>query len=175
MEGDLCKIKPMSLTQECHTIIQSITDQLYPVIMDHLKTIQPLKIKYLEDDSFANIFDLLDELNDEFVSLSKYETRLMFPLILNLLKEDCKSMENCNHATELQNLITKKEDRINNLVLSLEVEAELLEPEKKEPLLSIINIFAHNYTNTKHDLHKCILQLQRKKGIIVSQQSEKEA
>ncbi len=84
-------------------------------------------------------------------------------------------MENCNHATELQNLITKKEDRINNLVLSLEVEAELLEPEKKEPLLSIINIFAHNYTNTKHDLHKCILQLQRKKGIIVSQQSEKEA
>ena len=158
----------MSYTEECNNLIQQIIGQLYPDIAGRLNHLLLTKTQF-SDGGLEIVSDILDELHNEFISLSKYETRLLFPTILKVSNDQCESVDSCNHATEILSLIRKKEDRIRDLVLSLETEAELLKL-NNEDISGIINIFSHNFINTKHDLHKCIMQLQRNRSIDINEQ-----
>ncbi len=163
MNRDLYKIRSMSHTLINKDIILEITGQLYPEIAAQLKAVSALKELHAEDPGFENTFDILNELKSEFVSLSNYEIKLLFPTLLNAADSGTITDENCCHIAELQTLLRKKEDHIRDLVLELEVESENLIPDKENRIVDLIILFRHNFIKSKELLHKNLLQMQSDK------------
>ena len=141
--------------------IEEITEHLYPAIKEQLSCIPALKNDFSEIPAFETVSDLLGALKNEFYSLSNYEIKLLFPTLEKITSTQTITEEQCSHLLELQLLIRKKENRIADLVLLVEVESENIDLAKDKRIADIINTFTNIFTPAKQKLHINMLQLQK--------------
>lgn len=98
------------------TTIQKISTDVYPDLQDRLD-----KLFYGRSQQIDYIFSkIITELRNEFSSLAKYELRLIFPAVLSVFNKTTSQQQFHPNTAEILSLTRSKEEKIENLLFSLE-------------------------------------------------------
>ncbi len=134
--------------------IDHLVQRLYPKVKQQFKlidTTHELSISNRDERSNA-IIGLLNEMNTEFHSLYTYETRLVFPSILNALDKSKSDLQNYHpNITDLVFLTKKKEHRLIQLTSELVSELNNNNFEDTDQLINtMIFILQNEFVESRH-------------------------
>lgn len=144
--------------------IDLLVQRLYPTLKHQFKLIDKtheLSISNRDEESNA-IIGLLNEMQTEFHSLYTYETRLVFPSILNVLDKTKTELQNYHpNITDLVFLTKKKEHRLNHLTIELIDELNKRNFEDTDQLIStLVFILQNEFVEIRHQwnavMQECI-------------------
>jgi hypothetical protein len=108
------------------TTIQKISTEVYPVLQQQLD-----KLFYTRTKQVDNIFSQkIADLHNQFSSLTKYELKLIFPAVLSVFKKTDLQQQFHPNTSEILSLTRSKEEKIENLLFSLE---DLITAQKNNP------------------------------------------
>lgn len=144
-------------------LIDEITGKLYPQLQEQLENIQSRK----QGGDYVNlesVFDIYDDLKQEFLSLSRYETKLVFPGFKKVFNDGNGTAPSNVRMNELKDLLKRKEDLIREIVMGLDVELQAYGiNEEEDSLLKLVSFFKEKYFCTKTDLYRTLALLQRER------------
>lgn len=143
-----------SHTEKIKESIDHLVQRLYPKVKHQFKlidTTHELSISNRDEESNA-IIGLLNEMKTEFHSLYTYETRLVFPSILNVLDKSKTDLQNYHpNITDLVFLTKKKEHRLIQLTSELVSELNKSNFEDTDQLINtLILILQNEFVESRH-------------------------
>lgn len=140
--------------------IEHLVQRLYPKVKQQFKLIDTtyeLSISNRDEEGNA-IIGLLNEMQTEFHSLYTYETRLVFPSILNVLDKSKIELQNYHpNITDLVFLTKKKEHRLNQLTIELVDELNHRNFNDTDQLINtLVFILQNEFIETRHHWNEVI-------------------
>lgn len=145
---------------KAHAVIESLMYELYPVIQ-HQFILVALRydMSGVENSPYNKVLELINCLKSEFQSLTNYENRLVFPVVLKREKQYSSNSETPNFE-DLQQLTCGKEQRILQLADDLSTEFEKSELSKvDDSVIELIRLFKNDFATYKHKWNKTISNL----------------
>lgn len=114
-----------SHSQKIKESIDNLMLLLYPKVIEQFNLINSYYVLSISNRNkeHHSIIGLLNDMQIEFSSLHTYESRLVFPTILNVLDNSKIELQNYHpNITDLVYLTEKKEQKLNQLTIELALE-----------------------------------------------------
>jgi hypothetical protein len=137
---------------------------LYPKVKEQFNLIDSCYVLSITNSIKERkaIISLLNDMQTEFSSLHTYESRLVFPSILNMIDSSKIELQNYHpNITDLIYLTEKKEHKLNQLTIELATELKKRDFEDVEHHVEkLINILQNEFVESKQNwnalIHDCL-------------------
>ncbi|PZQ98271.1 MAG: hypothetical protein DI539_29515 [Flavobacterium psychrophilum] len=144
-----------------HAVIESLMYELYPVIQ-HQFVLVALRhdMSTPENSPYNNkVIELVNCLKSEFQSLTNYENRLVFPVVLKREAQYSSNSDTPNFE-DLQQLTRGKEQRILQLANDLSIALEKTDLNKTDDSITdLISLFKKDFATYKRKWNKTMTNL----------------
>ncbi len=141
------------------SIIACLVQELYPAIQHQFILISSANDdeQIVSDVSRESLFELVNDLKNEFQSLTSYENRLVFP---SVLKAFDRKLEHTDTGTaniaELQQLTLGKEQKIAQIISDLCHEINELPTGTASEIHRLVDLFNNDFTGQRMKWNKMI-------------------
>lgn len=142
--------------EDINRVIHHLTEEVYPVLIDTIKSAMSGKIVEAIDDVDGKeiMQGLIEDIKNEFCSLVTYEQKLVFPSVLKVFSESNQTVALPNLADLLQ-LTKSKEHKIMHHIRKLSMLLETISSDFSEQK-ELTEIFFDRFVNEKAIWYKMV-------------------